>query len=251
MTEKDAIVARRSVRNFSDSPLCKPFFVALSKMIAELKPLTADAMFQVKVIGHDDLSKVIASSAVPNAPYFMLFYGEECPEYAQNIGFIAEKIVLYLTAQGVSSLFLGSLRAKEPVEDGLRYTLAIAFGKSDTPFRTAGKETRKPLEKLFTGLITDKTRALMDAARLAPSAMNLQPWFFELDLGQIRVFRRKALLPMAHLDLMQRIDIGICLANILTADDSWTAKRLTALDAPSKYGIPEYVLTRPFVHHTG
>ena len=73
----------------------------------------------------------------------------------------------------------------------INFIIAIAFGKSNDKSREVNSFKRKKLSK-----ISDNADDKLEPARLAPSAINSQPWYFKhtedgFDVYQIRQNIRK------------------------------------------------------------
>ena len=108
----------------------------------------------------------------------------------------------------------------------------MSFGKPAEPLhRNLSEFKRKPLSEISEG--TDER---LEAARLAPSGMNLQNWFFIADKGKIHCYRKKSLL--GFMNKLACFDMGIALCHI--AKESGNFKFTKESDAPSRKG---YVYT--------
>jgi len=74
---------------------------------------------------------------------------------------------------------------------------------------------RKPLSALVTGLketeLPDWTRSALEAARLAPSAINRQPWSFHVEPDSITVSVRGA---GPEFKVSKRLDCGIAMLHL-------------------------------------
>jgi len=108
----------------------------------------------------------------------------------------------------------------------------MAFGKPiESPHRSASEFKRKPLSEMSEG---DDKR--LEAARLAPSGMNAQNWFFVADGGKIHCYRKK---PNPLLGFMTGklgcIDMGIALCHIMTESDGFTFSKES--NAPERKGF--------------
>ena len=63
---------------------------------------------------------------------------------------------------------------------------------------------------------------MMQAARLAPSSFNSQPWRFMVYQNRIHVFVRKELIPMGCKKNLVWLNMGIMLCHIsLAAEECW------------------------------
>jgi hypothetical protein len=111
----------------------------------------------------------------------------------------------------------------------------MSFGKPAEPlYRELSAFKRKTLAEISEG--SDKR---LEAARLAPSAVNSQNWFFIADNGKIHCYRKKPN-PLLRFMLtnMNRIDMGIALYHTaLESENFYFAKEV---GAPERKG---YVYT--------
>ena len=81
---------------------------------------------------------------------------------------------------------------------------------AESLYRDISEFKRKPLSEIGEG---DDER--LEAARLAPSGLNAQNWFFVADSGKIHCYRKK-LNPLKALvlDKLSCIDMGIAICHI-------------------------------------
>ncbi|MFZ2413979.1 MAG: nitroreductase family protein [Candidatus Cryosericum sp.] len=91
-------------------------------------------------------------------------------------------------------------------------------------------QARKSLDQLVTGGIPENSsplvRTVLGSARLAPSAMNRQPWSFEVTSDTQIVIKS---------DVSRFPDLGICLANAMV-----TARQLAGAATATRLGPGEY-----------
>ena len=88
----------------------------------------------------------------------------------------------------------------------MKFVIMLAFGypKGDRLRHDLKGFKRKPMEQ-----ITEKCDSRLEPARLAPSAVNSQPWFFAHEGDTIQVYcSRKG----------SRLDTGIALAHLYVAN---------------------------------
>ena len=115
------------------------------------------------------------------------------------------------------------------MESDLPHVIALAFGKPSEPLhRELSNFKRKPLSAISEG---DDPR--LEAARLAPSAMNMQNWFFIATNGKIHCYLRKTnpLLGLIY-GKMNRIDLGIAICHIAQESDKFSFAKMD--DAPMR-----------------
>ncbi len=203
MTLYEIIFKRRSVRKYDRTPLDEKTLNDIRAFITNTRQLQGqNARFDIV-----SADKVKGASA----PHYIMSF---CPPgdaaYA-NVGYVLEKADLYIQSLGLGGLWLGFGKQKEK-ESG--FCIMLAFGQSTVPFRTSEKE----FNRLSISEISNKDNHLAQAARLAPSACNSQPWklFFGDGCVTVRYFGR-GLTQMLLKSKMSKIDMGIITRHIVTA----------------------------------
>ena len=112
---------------------------------------------------------------------------------------------------GLVRCWLGAAKPGEQMESDLPYVIALAFGKPAEPLhREISTFKRKALSEISEG-----TDPRLEAARLAPSGVNMQNWFFVANGGKIHCYLKKPN-PLVGLFLgkLGLIDLGIAICHI-------------------------------------
>lgn len=208
---------RHSIRNYAQYTLTDTDRAQILKTVAGAVPLDGGIHLDWKIVD----SAPMGSSGLLYAECGTS--GEELVEY----GYRGEQSVLSLLAEGWGTCWYGM--AHMPGSP-----CSVVFGKPGTSgVRSAvlgvlsRGHTRKSLEQLVTGGIpvdsSPLVRTVLESARLAPSAVNHQPWSFEaISDTQIAIKGDAA----SHFP-----DLGICLANaMVTARQLAGAVTVTRLD---------------------
>ena len=118
---------------------------------------------------------------------------------------------LFLSGFGLGACWLGAAKPEEKEASPLPYVICMALGKPAEPLhRKLSEFKRKQLTEISEG--TDRR---LEAARLAPSAVNAQNWYFVAEKGQIHCYRKKSnsLLGLIY-NKLHCIDMGIALCHI-------------------------------------
>ena len=160
------------------------------------------------------------------APYYLLFGSEERESFCENIGFIGQQLDLFLSENGIGSCSLGASKPQDskPKEAlSLPYVIAMSFGKPAEPLhRSLSEFKRKSLTTISEG---DDER--LEAARLAPSAMNSQNWYFVADNGKIHCYRKKPNLMIGFmLNKMNQVDMGIAICHIARESEAFRFEKV-------------------------
>lgn len=195
MTLYETIFTRRSVRSYDKTPLDGSALNDLRAFLDATKPMDEQtARFEI-----------VGSNKVKNdaAPHYILAYCAESDGAYANVGYTLENADLYLQSKGYGSLWLGTAKPNEQSGD---FCIMLAFGKTDVPPRKdAGDFKRLPI-----GEISDSDNAVTQAARLAPSAMNSQPWKLDFSDGKIIVrYQGRGVMQLILKKKLSKIDLGI------------------------------------------
>ncbi len=191
LTIIEAILRRHSVRTYKDSPLptdlqSQAMAIATSSrqflqgQTARLVPII---LKETEKVGTYGLFK-------GSRNYFALVYKDIDRLSAVNAGMVGEAAVLAMTRLGIGTCWLGGTYSKGTVTDMVkpdadeRIAAIIAFGlpaeheslKSKMMSRIAGSRKRKHFDELFETAAETPYKDALELMRLAPSAMNGQPW---------------------------------------------------------------------------
>jgi len=209
---KEIIRKRKSIRKYSTEPLDKAKLEWVQKQIAAVKPLYPNIRHSIEIV-----SKTKGLFNV-KAPHYLIFSSEEMDGYCENIGFIGQQLDLILSENGIGTCWLGGSKPTGNEKSALPYVIAMSFGTPNEPLhRSLSEFKRKSLSAISEG---EDPR--LEAARLAPSAVNSQNWFFVADDGKIHCYRKK-INPIAGLiyNRMNQIDMGIAIYHIAAESDSF------------------------------
>ena len=204
MTLKEMICHRKSCRQFTGKPVDAE---TIEKILSfEPKPLYPQIKVRMDIVSRDKVKCICPWTT----PQLITIYSEEVDGYLENIGFLFQQMELYLQTLGLGVCWLGLGRINPrsaPEVDGMKFVIMLAFGhpKGDQLRHDLKSFKRKPLEQIM-----DKPDPRLEPARLAPSAVNSQPWYFSHEADTIHVYcNRKG----------SRLDIGIALAHLYVANE--------------------------------
>lgn len=210
----DVIGRRKSVRSYSGQPLDESTLEEIRAFIAAMKPLDPDIRVGWEIIPGDQVKCILPW----RAPQNLAIYTEEKDGALENAGFLFQQLDLYLQARGIGACWLGMGKPGQQLaaKDGLTFCTLLAFGY---PKEEALRESAAEFKRKSLSDIADEPDKRLEAARLAPSSVNSQPWYFTHEGGMIHAWRaapgglmRKAL------EKMNRIDMGIALAHLYVAN---------------------------------
>lgn len=181
-----AIFKRKSIRKFDQSPLDADTLAKVSAFIRSVRPLFGDIKVELKILSDND---VRGSFMKVKAPHFIAAFSETKEGSLANVGFLLQQVDLFLSASGLGSVWQGNPKPSREITDAskLDFVIVMAFGRPAEPLHreNVSEFKREPIEKIRDFAGHDD---LLEPARLAPSAINNQPWFFTGGEGTIDVY---------------------------------------------------------------
>lgn len=212
------IFKRKSIRNYDLTPLEDAELENILEQINNLEPLYADIKVDLKIVFQNDVNQRM----MKKAPHYIAVFSEAKDGYKTNVGFMLQQMDLFFSANGLGSCWQGIPKPKKNVleSSNLEFVILMAFGKAKMPLhRTNTIEfKRKPLPQISDIRNKGSVGTLLEAARLAPSATNSQPWFFK---GNHNVIHAYVVKPNIFRAIMLkkyiRIDMGIALYHLKLA----------------------------------
>jgi hypothetical protein len=189
---------------------------------------------RVALVAHpsaDIFTGIVGSyGKVKGAPHVLVFIGDERSDFAdQHVGYTGEAIVLEATVLGLATCWVGGFFSAKRVaqivdlKPGERAyavsPLGIALVNDSLTERAmagmAGAHHRKRVTEIAPGIEHGDwptwAVAAVETARVAPSAVNRQPWRFRFEDGGIVVAKDT---PFETPKVTKRLDIGIAMLHI-------------------------------------
>ncbi|MDD4984722.1 MAG: nitroreductase family protein [Dehalococcoidales bacterium] len=225
-----AIYSRRSRRSYNPQPIDPKLLNSINDFCQNFRPFNNARAVLVLQQVDKAFRGIIGPSG---APAFIAFVGNVNDNHIQEkIGYIGEAVILEATSLGLSTCWVGGFLRKNMIEELVDAdSREEVFGLTPIGYaveRTSVKENimagfgwshrRKSLSKLVSGLPEkdwpDWTRGAIEAARIAPSAMNRQPWKFHIGMDSIIISTNET----GHdFNLSKRLDCGIAMLHIEVA----------------------------------
>jgi hypothetical protein len=224
-----AVYQRKSRRSFmADRPLAEDHLGRLENLSRDFRPF-ADA--RVEIVRHSPegvLTGLVGGyGRITGAPAYAVMIGTpDSPSAGEHVGYLGEALILEATALGlgtcwVSGMFrLGEVRKQVGLAAGERVFAVTPLGYGQREFSAkekiyiigAGSRRRKSMENLRRGLPPQPWQEqALQAARLAPSARNRQPWRFEIAPEAITVRMDS---PPDGVRYPKRLDCGIAMLHL-------------------------------------
>jgi nitroreductase len=264
------IAKRRSRRRFDPNLSIAPeTLAALDKVCNEFAPFPHARACLITESAETVFKGIIGSyGKIKGAPAFIAFVGNvDGPFVQEEVGYTGEGIVLEATALGLDTCWVGGFFRREiagslvKLSNDERVLAVTPVGyrresetwEERTMSRFGRSHNRLPLSKLATGLQGDKwpdwVNVCLEAARLAPSAANRQPWGFDVQDDGITVFVRTR---GPAFNVSKRLDCGIAMLHLeVAAADCGRRGRWEFLPSPQVAKFKVYsqstlmALTRP------
>ncbi|MBM3310846.1 MAG: nitroreductase, partial [Candidatus Aminicenantes bacterium] len=204
-TWHQAVFARTSRRTFDASRPVEPEKIdRLAEASASFRP-SAEARVELVLEPPDDILRGVVGryGKITGPPFYLAMIGRPgAPAVEEFVGYTGEGLVLEATALGLGTCWVSGFFRPEAVRRRLELSpaervyavsplgyAAPSYSVKDRLFRrVAGSGQRKPLAELAAGgPLEGWPLKALEAARLAPSATNRQPWRFEVGDGSITV----------------------------------------------------------------
>jgi nitroreductase len=199
----NSISQRKSCRKYIAEPFSLVELEEVEEVIKSFEPLFPDAPLSYRF--------VTATKGMfhVKAPHYLVISGKGEEGEQENAGFIGQQLMLWLNARGLGGVWLGASRDasedRKPSD-----VIVIAFGKVEgSPNRKLSEFKRKDISEI-TNDTEDKG---VKAIHLAPSGLNLQPWYFEKRAEKLIVYREILKLPMSLIYKLTKVDMGIALCH--------------------------------------
>jgi len=233
----DAIYSRKSTRDYNDMTVDALENSGDLVQAFGLIPLVADIKVSVRVLASHEVKNKKAKYCIGfysstsegcGQTEFVhdrarktskgdSLYSEDKPLALENVGFIGQQLDLILQSQGIATCWWGMKKPKKEFKqvDGLNCFITMMAGmptKDEVRKYPDGFKRKAAVDIIIGGAESDK---YIEAVRVAPSAVNRQPWLIEKVGDKYNLFLKKSSNP---LDLiigdMRNIDLGIAAAHL-------------------------------------
>ena len=245
----EAIFARKSVRSYTDEPVSETMLDRIRQYYTEQVSPFESMETDFTIIDAKKSPQPLLRLLSVRAPYYMVFYSEEGPRYLMNAGYRMEQMNLFLCSIGLGACFVGSSRIRKDLQQkgNLQMVGILAFGwPKEKLVRKHGEAKRLSLEELcvFKEQPRQWMKQLLEAARLAPSYMNQQPWRFVVFDNRIHIFSKRH--QLEQMKKWEEVNFGTMFANMMTAaEELWLDIDLIKLENISQKNFPnnQYILS--------
>ena len=243
-----ALFKRQSRRSFLSHLPEEEKVARLEDVCREFRPFSEVRVELVKDKPEKVFKGIIGRyGRVTGAPYYMAFVGDmSSPRVQECAGYVGEAVILEATALGLDTCWVGGMfrpkaaAAHIPLEDGEKILSVTPVGYAEESYNAAEKlfkrfaksVKRKSLNQLIVNghIHSPWVGKALEAARLAPSAANRQPWRFSIGDDSITISIETA---RDSSFISRRLDCGIAMLHIeLAALATGVSGRWEFLDNP-------------------
>ncbi len=205
----DSISRRKACRQYLPEHLSEEKLADIKAALETFKPLYPDAPLdyrfasQTKGIFH------------VKAPHYLIISGQGRKGEEENAGFIGQQLMLWLDSYELGGVWLGASKdaTKERSKSDI---IVLAFGKPEgSPHRKLDEFKRKAISDITNSPDDDCIKAV----HLAPSGLNIQPWYLEKIRDKVLIYRQLLKPPMSLVYKLTRVDMGIALCHYAVACD--------------------------------
>lgn len=264
----DIIKKRKSSRTYTDKPVEIIKKEQIFQFIANLRnpPFNSAARFEMVDLDLNFTGKVSGTyGVIKGAETFIAGIVGKGPGDMEDVGYLFERIILFATAIGLDTCWMGASFSREMFAEKITLTpeetlpvvspIGYRAGRrslTDLVFHmSAGSKNRKSWPEIFFyrtfNASLDKSSAgklemPFEMVRLAPSAVNKQPWRLVADDTAVHFFlkRTAGFKSMFTMDL-QRIDMGIAMCHFELAANLSCKSGLWKIENPAIPFVPKDV----------
>lgn len=218
MTLLEAIHARHSVRKYKDEPIPEEVLAALRNKIWEVNK---EAGLHVQLVtnepkafgGFKSTSGVLSYGAFTGVRNYFVMAGKKGDDLDEKVGYWGEQLVLLAQTLGLNTCWVGLSYSKIPgtyeLEDGEKIACYISLGYGQTQGKAHKSKAAREISN--TSDLTPKWFGKgVDAALLAPTAVNQQKFFIEyLGFRDFSKLPKVTARPLFSMVGYSKIDLGI------------------------------------------
>lgn len=209
MTLLEAIQARHSVRHYISKPLTEDIVEALQEKIEECNR-KGNLHIQLVLNERKGFSGMMAYGSFSGVENYLVMAGERADDLDERVGYYGEQLVLLAQQLGLGTCWAGlsyrKVKGTYNLVQGEKIACMISLGYPDDPGRNIKHKTAEMVSN-----VSDSTpawfRAGVEAALLAPTAVNQQKFSFEYiaprgdGISRVKADRGFSLIGYTRMDL--------------------------------------------------
>lgn len=229
----DNIFRRKSTRNFNMDILDEASLLRVSDILDHSPNLFEGLNVKYHIIKDGDgfsekATGILGAYTKVKAPHYIVVSSTTQSGFRQAVGYSIAHVILYMNDLGIATCITypgvdkAIIENYAELEDEHEPVLFIAFGNPENPLELYPKPDyykRRSLKDIIVqGPVKRKYKFILEAARLAPSSFNTQPWRFSVDGNKIHLMRVKlGFIKSKFFSSLNKIDMGIALAYVIIA----------------------------------
>lgn len=204
MDIQEAIRTRHSVRSYTDRPLDPE---SVSALQAEIDAANAEGGLSIRLVAGEDRAFTGLMSRLGGARWnvrnYLVLAGPESNDLEERIGYYGERVVLRAQTLGIDSCWVALTfrkgEARRTVSPDDKLVCVVALGYAAAP---GAPHKSRPMSEVCRadGPLPDWFEQGMEAALLAPTALNQQKFLFTL-VGENQVRAEALRGPNTQIDL--------------------------------------------------
>ena len=212
MSLQEAIKERHSVRKYTDEPIPGETLAILRNKVREINEETG---FHIQLVTDEPkaFSGLVCYGTFSGVKNYFVMVGKKDDDLDEKIGYYGEQLVLLAQTLGLNTCWAGLSYSKIPgtyeLEEGEKIGCYIALGIGRTPGSGHKIKQAKDVSNVGDGS-PEWFRKGIEAALLAPTAVNQQKFFFEYlgykETGKLPLVSAK---PTFSLIGYAKMDLGI------------------------------------------
>lgn len=231
MTLLEALQARYSVRSYTAQPIDPGATRAILKSIKEINE-EEGLHFQLVLEEPHAFTSLLSYGKFKGVRNYIVCAGRKGAEVAQKIGYWGERLVLEAQTLGLGSCWVGLTYRKTVVRSVLltereKVYCVISLGYATDRYKAHKQKTPEEVSNVSSQTPSWFNKGV-EAALLAPTAINQQKFFFELtsqtrrDIPVVRARKKFSIVGYTDIDLgiaKYHFEIGAGKENFVWADD--------------------------------
>lgn len=205
MTLQEAIPARHSVRAYQERSLDE---ATASTLREEIERCNREGQLHIQLILDEPRAfqgRLAKYGKFSGVTHYLVVAARKSPGYKERAGYYGERLVLLAQTLGLNTCWVGLSYSKVPgtytLQEDEKILCYIAIGHGLTQGAAHKVKTVEEVSNA-SGDAPEWFRRGVEAALLAPTAINQQKFFFEwLGEGRVRAHRRFSLVGYTEIDL--------------------------------------------------
>ena len=124
----EAIGCRHSVRKYTDREVTEKLRGQILSYFDKTSRLNDRIRVEAVIFDNTKKKADVHGLWKVDAPYYLAIYSDLEEGCERNAGYLMEQMVLYMTAKGLGTCYLGSVQPAQKVRGGKRCLMMVAFG---------------------------------------------------------------------------------------------------------------------------